>query len=90
MAVVKMVQNSIYTRQGLERFITDPMNGFDIELEWFDNPDINPKGFIEIPANERVQTYEVIRDQQFIESVHERVELIRKYIDQKTELKRAA
>lgn len=50
--VVEKVSNMIYTREGLQNFIDDPINSHNIEIEWFED-------FIEIPEDERVKTYEV-------------------------------
>lgn len=55
-------------------FIAD--SKFCFEHDWFDK-------FIEIPRSERLKSFEVKRDRDYIESVHERVTKVREYLAKK-------
>lgn len=72
--IVEVVKNAIYTADGLQKYIDD--SRIFIKEEWFTD-------FKEIPQNERIKTYEVKRDREYCETIHDRVRQIRNYLKSK-------
>lgn len=70
--VVNLVQNSIYTREGLENLCTFSAN---IHIEWFND-------FIEIPIKDRVHMIAHDFDKVRIEQRNECIKLAREYMNQ--------
>ncbi len=69
--IVELVQNHIFTNQGLKSFCHQSVN---IELEWFED-------FSAIPPELRVRTFEVPRDDMAIKALYTQIERARAYLN---------
>lgn len=69
--VKRLIQNHIYTYDGLKEFCHQSTN---IKIEWFDD-------FTEIPAKYRVKRFTLEYDKEAISSLYEQIKLCREYLN---------
>lgn len=69
--VTELVQNHIFTREGLEQFCQQSAN---VYIEWFDD-------FYEIPPDMRVKVFETQRNPEMIQALYDQIKNARAYLN---------